>query len=621
MVIFKIQIKNENQVKKVICNYEKSNPKIQFMKKLLTLFLLFSGIITEAQVKIGNNPATIDPNSLLELESTNKGFLPPRVALNSISSVSPLTGTVPAGMLVFSSGGTLTDGYYYWNGTEWKRLENGQQNMVTKTANATLTKTETFVLASNEITLTLPVVTSADNGLEITVKHMGTYTDLVTVQGNGGATIDAGTSFHLHRWDGMTFVVNGANWIIKRKENIPDDIMDVNPEGNWTTIQEAIEYLNVSGHMTEPVLIRLGALTYDVPSTIEINLPYSLTFQGISYGTTTIAAASGLTGKPMFRCLTESYFKMLQFDATTLSGYGTAADEDAIRLLGSGTYNEIKDCSFDRFYNTILDSTNAELWLFETDISNAQSNGILIHGNDAGVTVKVAETDFISCNVGVNLSKATNATIQLASGGYYNSGGTAILYQPSTFTSFANISITGNSWNNSGTYISGFDFTRSDGRDANAILESNAGMGDKKPNCYVNVTNNATATTLTSNATWYKASWTTTSSITCKWTIGNNRITYQPANRRDGYITISGNIQSSNSSAVVNIGLVKNGVSGTRYGETTLRPGVANQPVQFSTVIYLSDIGPTDYFELWCNSGTNSITVTFQDAEWLVHTQ
>src|SRR6185295_7470388 len=109
-----------------------------------------------AQVKIGDNPGTINANSLLELESTDKGFLPPRVALNSLTSVSPLTGTVPAGMLVYSTGGILLDGYYYWNGSAWLIIANGQSSPVIKTASATLTKQETFVLASNSIMLTLP---------------------------------------------------------------------------------------------------------------------------------------------------------------------------------------------------------------------------------------------------------------------------------------------------------------------------------------------------------------------------------------------------------------------------------------------------------------------------------
>jgi hypothetical protein len=332
----------------------------------------------------------------------------------------------------------------------------------------------------------------------------------------------------------------------------------------------------------------------------------------------------------MFRCTSDTYFKMLQFDATALSGYGTSSGEDAIRFIGSGTYNEVKDCTFDRFYNTILDSTNAEIWVFETDISNARNNGILVHGNTPGVIVKVAETDFIGCNYGINLSKGSAATIQLASGGYYNglAGDTAIYYQPATFTSFTNISISGNSWNNTGKFIEGFDFTRSDGRDANATIESNAGIGDKHPNCTLGVANNATATTITTNTNWYKLAWVNTNSATCKWTVADNRITYQPNNRRNAYIIISGNIQVSGSSVTVNLGLVKNNNTGSgsaasvvRYGETTLRPGAANQPSQFSMVINLTDVGPGDYFELWGNTNSSNNTLIVQDVQWLVNTQ
>ena len=589
---------------------------------MIAVTLLFS-LVANAQVKIGNNPNTIDTNSLLELESTNKGFLPPRVALNSISSVSPLTGTVPAGMLVYSTGGTLTDGYYYWNGTEWRKIGNGETNVVTKTANATLTKTETFVLASNDITLTLPTVTSADNGKEITVKNVGTHTDLITIQGNGGATIDGASTSTLTRWRGQTFLANGGNWVLKNKNLSHDNLLDVNANSSWTTLDEVIEFLDA--HMTGPTVIRLGEESYDVSATITIDLPYSITFQGTSYGTSTIAAASGLAGKPMFRCVSESYFKMLQFDATTLSGYGTSSGEDAIRFVGSGTYNEVKDCSFNRFYNTILDSTDAELWIFETDIDSAQNNGILLHSAVSGANVKIAETDFIGCKRGVNLSKGSSATIQLASGGYYNANSTdtAIVCNTSTFISYTNVSIKGNLWNNVGKYIEGFDFTRTDGRDADVILESNAGMGDQKPNCFINVLNSATTKTLTTANTWYKADWgTNTSSQTCKWTIADNKITYQPTNKRDGLFTIAGNLSVSSSNQNISIGIVKNGNSAVRYGETTLRVTAADQPFQFSFIAYLTNIAPGDYFEIYYSNATSgSKVVTIQDIQWLVNTQ
>ncbi len=591
------------------------------MKKLYTVAVLLLSVYANAQVKIGNNPNTIDANSLLELESTNKGFLPPRVALNNISSVSPLTGTVPASMLVYSTGGTLIDGYYYWNGSKWKLLATGDLNLVSKTASATLLKTETMVVAANDITLTLPTVTSADDGLSISVKNVGAHTDLIVVKGNGSATIDNKDSATLTRWCGQTFVANGGNWSIKEKKSSPENLLDVNDNSSWTTIQEVVDFLEL--HMAAPTVVRLGEETYDISSTVNINLSYPLTFQGLSYGTATIAAASGLAGQPMFRCLSDCFFKMLQFDATTLSGYGTSAGEDAIRFAGSGTYNEVKDCTFDRFYNTILDSSDAEIWVFETDISNAQNNGIRVHSGASGATVKVAETDFIGCNVGVNLSKATSAIIQLASGGYYNTGGTAILYQPSTFTNFTSISITGNSWNNSGTYISGFDFTRTDGRDANAIVVNNAGMGDQQPNCFINVINSATTKTLTAASTWYKADWgSNTSSQTCKWTIVSNKITYQPANRRNGVFHVSGNLSINSANQDVSIAIVKNGNSAIRYGETTLRVSSANLPFQFSFIAYLADIAPGDYFEIYYSNATSANKIiTIQDIQWLANTQ
>ncbi|THU40438.1 hypothetical protein FAM09_11290 [Niastella caeni] len=594
------------------------------MKQRFTfLFATLFAVYANAQVKIGDNPNTINANSLLELESTNKGFLPPRVALNSTASIAPLTGTVTAGMMVYSSGGTLADGYYYWNGTAWRLLETSELNTVAKSATTTLTKTETFVLASNDITLTLPAITASDNGLSITVKNVGSHTHLVTVDGDGAATIDGDTISTLTRYIGQTFVANGGNWVIKNKEKRPAHLLDVNVHSSWTTLQEVVEFLDA--HMTAPTVVRLDEESYSVASTLVIDLDYPVTFQGPSYGHSTIAAASGLAGNPMFRCVSDCYFKMLQFNATTLSGYGTSANEDAIHFAGSGTYNEIKDCTFDRFYNTIYDSSNAEIWVFETDISNARRSGIMVHGNASGVIVKVAETDFIACARGINLDKATNATIQLASGGYYNATATdtAIVYNPSTFTGFASISITNNSWNNTGKYIEGFDFTRTDGRDANAILEGNAGMGDKKPYAYLTVLNNTTNTVAISPANaWAKANWgTNTSSTTCKWTIVNNKITFQPTNKRNGWFTITGNLSVDGSNRVISIGIVKNGVSTTRFGETTIRTNTANQPYPFAFVVYLENISPADYFEVYVSSNTNNDVIKIQDIQWLANAQ
>ncbi len=218
-------------------------------------------------------------------------------------------------MMVYSSGGTLVDGYYYWNGTAWRLVATSELNTVTKTANATFTKTETFVLASNNITLTLPAITSSDNGLSITIKNIGSHTHLINVIGAGSSTIDDADTAKLTRYVAHSFVANAGNWVIKEKSTSAENLLDVGAHSSWATIQEIVEFLNI--HMTEPTVVRLGEESYDITETIEIDLPFAVTFQGLSYGSSSISAASGLSGKPMFRCVTDCYFKMLQFDATT----------------------------------------------------------------------------------------------------------------------------------------------------------------------------------------------------------------------------------------------------------------------------------------------------------------
>lgn len=80
-----------------------------------------------AQVKVGDNPTTINSNSVLELEATNKGLLLPRVALSATTNASPLSAHV-AGMIVYNTAtaGTLPNdvvpGYYYNDGTKWQLI-------------------------------------------------------------------------------------------------------------------------------------------------------------------------------------------------------------------------------------------------------------------------------------------------------------------------------------------------------------------------------------------------------------------------------------------------------------------------------------------------------------------
>ncbi|GEP93994.1 hypothetical protein CCY01nite_02540 [Chitinophaga cymbidii] len=69
---------------------------------LLAALLFFSYDSLKAQVKIGGNPAVVDPNALLELESNRKGLLLPRLNDAGFTAMTGVDATV--GMVVYYTG-------------------------------------------------------------------------------------------------------------------------------------------------------------------------------------------------------------------------------------------------------------------------------------------------------------------------------------------------------------------------------------------------------------------------------------------------------------------------------------------------------------------------------------
>lgn len=86
-----------------------------------------SAIAQVSQQKIGQNPLTINPNAALEIESSNKGLLLPRLELQATNLAAPLAAHVE-GITVYNTGSSgdapnnVTPGYYYNDGTKWVRI-------------------------------------------------------------------------------------------------------------------------------------------------------------------------------------------------------------------------------------------------------------------------------------------------------------------------------------------------------------------------------------------------------------------------------------------------------------------------------------------------------------------
>ena len=87
------------------------------MRKILAAFVaLISCFDLLAQVAISNPASNPDPSAMLDVKSTNRGFLMPRVT-NRTNVTSPATG-----LLVYE---TATNAVWVYNGTAWVQLGSG----------------------------------------------------------------------------------------------------------------------------------------------------------------------------------------------------------------------------------------------------------------------------------------------------------------------------------------------------------------------------------------------------------------------------------------------------------------------------------------------------------------
>ena len=101
--------------------------KLLLLPALVAVCILFTDR-AHAQVKVGDNPTTINAGSALEVEGTNKAFMMPRIGLTTTTTWG-LLGIATAGMTCYNTNAAITSsntaypvngiGEYYWDGTGW----------------------------------------------------------------------------------------------------------------------------------------------------------------------------------------------------------------------------------------------------------------------------------------------------------------------------------------------------------------------------------------------------------------------------------------------------------------------------------------------------------------------
>lgn len=91
---------------------------------LTGIILLLSTTITSAQ--IGINTITPANGSILDIESSEKGVMIPRMDITDLTTIAPVTGiTGPVeeaaaeGLMVYNTFAGTGTGFHFWNGTDW----------------------------------------------------------------------------------------------------------------------------------------------------------------------------------------------------------------------------------------------------------------------------------------------------------------------------------------------------------------------------------------------------------------------------------------------------------------------------------------------------------------------
>ena len=110
--------------------------KMQNMtRKILIAACLVIGFKNGFSQNAGIGTMSPNPAAMLEISASDKGVLIPRVALTSLNSFLPLSGSSSNAnaLLVYNTttGGSLTPGFYYWNaaGVKWMRLQDAASSL------------------------------------------------------------------------------------------------------------------------------------------------------------------------------------------------------------------------------------------------------------------------------------------------------------------------------------------------------------------------------------------------------------------------------------------------------------------------------------------------------------
>lgn len=141
--------------------------------KIILLSVMLFGATTTMNAQTGIGTAQPHQSAQLDITSSDKGVLIPRIALTSATQQLQTTVANEASLLIYNTATValegLTPGYYYWDAAKWNRIVKDDEipAPVNITANNGLTKTENNIALGGSLTGATTVTTTDANTLAV----------------------------------------------------------------------------------------------------------------------------------------------------------------------------------------------------------------------------------------------------------------------------------------------------------------------------------------------------------------------------------------------------------------------------------------------------------------------
>jgi hypothetical protein len=382
---------------------------------LLLVALMGTGMLVNAQLKIGDNPTSIQKSSILELESSRQGLLLPRLTdTTAINSLNP-----PDGMIIYL---TADNSLRIRSNNAWKKLA----SMADATANWSLTGNSGTDSANNFIgTLDgKPLTIKTANATRMIINSngnvgIGTTTPSATLNVNGTVKLEnlASNSTEV---DVLVLAANGSVYkrtmsssaftnAIKAINGIQKQTLSITAEAS--TSEDSVKVENRTADSTIAIYLPVqdgasaskpyGFLTYDDWGKIQSSI------QTITIGA--VASSSNIKGASITTDSTSRTIVLHPADASN-PGIVTAGTQT---FGGSKTFRDSVTVGGTLKVNTVADNNSADSVLVITNgviekrkVSEAAFGNAIRRINNNTDTAQV----FAFRNSGTNLTVSTNGS-------------------------------------------------------------------------------------------------------------------------------------------------------------------------------------------------------------------